>query len=216
MPFSSCPPKPTGVVYRRRIPWLDKTFSFRTVDFAQDLPRFNRWMNDPAVVQFWQEAGDVDKHRAYLQTIADDPHMLSLIACFDDVPFGYFEVYWAKENRIAPFYDVDDHDRGWHVLIGEASFRGKPFATAWLTSISHYLFLDDPRTQRIVGEPRADHAQQIRNLERSGYIKIKEFDFPHKRAQLMWILRERYFSERLWLPQDTLLESPHDPSPCHS
>jgi hypothetical protein len=105
-------------------------------------------MNDPAVAHFWQEEGDLDKHRGYLQAIADDPHMLSLIGCFDEVPFGYFEVYWAKENRIAPFYDADDYDRGWHVLVGEPAFRGKRFATAWLTSISHCLFLDQGVTAR--------------------------------------------------------------------
>lgn len=196
------PPKPEGVVYQRFIPWLGKTFAFRTLDAQQDLQPFNRWMNDPVVAQFWQEEGDLDKHRAYLQAIADDPHMTSLIGCFDGEPFAYFEVYWAKENRIAPFYDVGDYDRGWHVLVGEAAFRGKAFATAWLTSISHYLFLDDPRTQRVVGEPRADHAQQIRNLDKSGFAKIKEFDFPHKRALLISMLRERYFGERLWLPRD--------------
>lgn len=206
------PPKPTGVVYQRFIPWLGKTFSFRTLDMAQDLERFNRWMNDPVVAQFWQEEGDLAKHRQYLQAIADDPHMTSLIACFDGEPFAYFEVYWAKENRIGPFYDVDDHDRGWHVLVGEAAFRGKQFATAWLTSISHFLFLDDPRTQRVVGEPRADHAQQIRNLDKSGFAKIKEFDFPHKRALLISMLRERYFGERLWLPRsDAAPVSPSQP-----
>lgn len=196
------PPKRSGVVYQRFIPWLNQTFSFRAFDIEADLERFNRWMNDPVVAQFWQEEGDLAKHRAYAQTIADDPHMQSLIACLDDQPFAYFEVYWAKENRIGPFYDVDDYDRGWHVLVGESACRGKQFATAWLTSISHYLFLDDPRTQRVVGEPRADHAQQIRNLDRSGFAKIKEFDFPHKRAMLISMLRERYFGERLWLPRD--------------
>ncbi len=193
-------PKPTGTVYQRFIPWLGKTFSYRALDMDQDLPRFNRWMNDPDVARVWEEQGDLDQHRRYLQAIADDPHMTSLIGCFDGEPFAYFEVYWARENRIAPFYDVADHDRGWHVLVGEPAFRGKAFATAWLTSISHYLFLDDPRTQRVVGEPRADHAQQIRNLDRSGFSKIKTFDFPHKRALLVSMLRERYFSEGLWLP----------------
>jgi len=196
------PVKREGTLYQRHIPWLAGTFSFRSLDIASDLPRFNRWMNDPDVAQVWQETGDLAKHRRYLEAIAADPHMQAMIACIDGEPFGYFETYWAKENRIAPFYDADDHDRGWHVLIGEPSFRGKAFATAWLTSISHYLFLADPRTRRIVGEPRADHRQQLRNLDRSGYAKLKEFDFPHKRAMLVMLLRERYFTDTLWWPRD--------------
>lgn len=194
-------PKPKGVLYQRYIPWLGKTFSFRALQIEEDLVRVNRWMNEPAVAQIWQEEGSLEKHQQYLTAIEEDPHIYSMIACLDEEPFGYFEVYWAKENRIAPFYDVDDYDRGWHVLIGEPDFRGKAFATAWLTSISHYLFLDDPRTQRIVGEPRVDHTQQLRNLDRSGYAKIKEFDFPHKRAQLVMLLREQFFSNALWWPR---------------
>jgi hypothetical protein len=52
-----------------------------------------------------------------------------------------------------------------------------------------------------VGEPRIDHVQQIRNLDKSGYAKVKEFDLPHKRALLVVMLRERYFTDALWLPR---------------
>lgn len=196
------PPKPRGALYQRFIPWLGQTFSFRSIDIERDLPMFNRWMNDPDVARIWEEEGDFDKHRAYLGAIDRDPHMYSMIASFDGEPFAYFEMYWAKESRIAPFYDVDDHDRGWHVLVGEPAFRGKAYATAWLTSISHYIFLCDPRTGRAMGEPRIDHVQQIRNLDKSGYAKVKEFDLPHKRALLVMMLRERYFCDALWLPRD--------------
>jgi len=202
------PAKREGVLYRRHIPWLGRTFSFRSLDIEADLPRFHRWMNDPDVAQVWQEDGDLDKHRRYLETLAGDPHLQTMVACLDGEPFGYFEAYWAKENRIAPFYDADDYDRGWHVLIGEPGCRGKAFATAWLTSISHYLFLSDPRTRRVVGEPRADHRQQLRNLDRSGYAKVKEFDFPHKRAMLVMLLRERYFTDTLWWPRDDEAPAP--------
>lgn len=194
------PPKPGGVVYARHIPWLGRTLTLRAATLEQDLPLLHRWMNDPDVAYFWQEEGDEARHRAYLQGLLDDPHMLALIAAFDDQPFGYFEVYWARENRIAPFYDAQDHDRGWHVLIGEPAFRGKSFLTAWFPAIQHYQFLDDARTQRIVGEPRADHARQIANLDKAGFSKIKEFDFPHKRAMLVMLLRERFFGEHLLLP----------------
>ena len=197
------PSKPVGTVYRRHIPWLDRTLSFRAVNIEHDLKRFSRWMNDPVVAHAWREVGDLAKHQAYLEGIATDPHTIGLIGCFNDEAFGYFEVYWAKEDRIAPFYDADDFDRGWHVLIGESRFRGKPFVTAWLPSVSHYLFLDDCRTRRIVIEPRSDNYKMIRNLDKCGYANLKEFDFPHKRAMFSMLSRERFFAERLWVPRDT-------------
>ena len=196
-------PKPDGTVYGRHIPWLDRTLTFRTIDLDRDLDRFHRWMNDPRVAHFWQEEGDLAKHRRYLEDLMADPHMLPLIGCFDGAPFGYFEVYWAKENRLGAYYDADDYDRGWHVLIGEQAVRGRAWITAWLPSLVHFMFLDDGRTQRIVGEPRADHQQQIRNLDKSGFAKIKEFDFPHKRALLVMLLRERFFGDRLWVTRTT-------------
>lgn len=206
------PPKPAGVVYARQIPWLGKVLSFRVATVDEDAQRLNRWMNNPRVAQVWAEEGDLDFHRRYLQNLIDDPHMLPLIASADDQPFGYFEVYWAKENRLGPYYDAQDYDRGWHVLIGEDDIRGRAWVTAWLPSLMHYLFLDDSRTQRIVGEPRADHRQQINNLDRCGFAKVKEFDFPHKRAMLVMLLRERYFADRLWVPQDGVPPSGSQPT----
>jgi len=194
------PPKPVGQVYARFIPWLSDVVSFRVVDVERDLPLVHRWLNDPRVDAFWNEAGDLDKHRQYLSGILSDPHMLPMIGCFGQQPFGYFELYWAKENRIAPFYDASDYDRGWHVIVGEDEYRGRRFITAWLPSLMHYMFLDDCRTERIVGEPAAAHSQQLRNLELSGFARIKNFDFPHKRATLVMLLRERFFGDRLWQP----------------
>ncbi|WP_255754787.1 GNAT family N-acetyltransferase [Massilia sp. erpn] len=195
------PSQPAGVVYRRYIPWLERTLSFRVADADTDLPHFHRWMNDPHVAEFWEEEGDTDYHRAYLERLGADAHSIPLIACLDERPIGYFEVYWAKEDRISPFCEAADFDRGWHVLIGEADCRGKAFVSAWLPSISHYLFLDDGRTRRLVIEPRSDNQRMRRNLQRSGYDLLHEFDFPHKRAVLGVLPRQRFFEEQFWAPQ---------------
>ncbi|MEK1889885.1 MAG: GNAT family N-acetyltransferase [Phyllobacterium sp.] len=192
--------KPTGVVYERFIPWLGETLSFRAADPESDLEYFHRWMNDEQVNVIWEDGGDREKHRSILRERLADPHTLALIGCFNGVPFGYFEVYWAKENRLGPYYDAEDYDRGWHVAVGEPAYRGKQWLKAWLPSLMHFIFLDDPRTQRIVGEPRASHEQQIRNLDRSGFAKVKHFDFPHKRAMLVMLARERFFGDHLWVP----------------
>ena len=210
------PPKPVGTVYSRFIPWLGQSFSLRAASLGDDLETLHRWMNDPRVAQFWNEDGDLEHHRRYLGGLLADPHMLPLIGCFDGVPFAYFEIYWAKENRLGPYYDANDFDRGWHVVVGEDAYRGRSWLAAWLPSLVHWMFLDECRTQRIVGEPQADHHQQIRNLDRSGFAKVKEFDFPHKRAMLVMLLRERFFTDRLWAPDFTSSAAPQTEALRHT
>jgi acetyl CoA:N6-hydroxylysine acetyl transferase len=190
------PPIPAGVVYRRRVPEVDGVVTLRTVSIADDLDTIHRWMNDPRVAAFWELAGSRESHETYLATVLADRHVHPLIGCFDGNPFGYFEAYWAKEDRIAPFYDAGDYDRGIHMLVGERDYRGPHRVAAWLPSLVHYLFLDDPRTQYVVAEPRSDNARMIDYLARAGFCKTKEFDFPHKRAALMMVSREVFFDER--------------------
>ncbi|MEB0047180.1 MULTISPECIES: GNAT family N-acetyltransferase [unclassified Pseudomonas] len=187
------PVKPRGEVYRRFDTRLGAWVSLRTVDIEQDLERFNRWQNSPRVASFWAEEGSLEKHREYLSTLAADPHTLMLIGCFDDQPFAYFEAYWVKEDRLAPFYDAGDYDRGIHMLVGEETHRGPHKVASWLSALVHYLFLDDSRTQRVVAEPRADNARMIGHLHNQCFHCEKEFDFPHKRAALMVLGRERFF-----------------------
>lgn len=161
--------------------------------FWKNLARFNRWQNSLRVMNFWQEGGSLEQHHEYLSKLEADPHALTLMGCFDDEPFAYFEAYWAKEDRIAPFYDAGDYDRGIHMLVGEENHRGPHKVASWLSALVHYLFLDDPRTQRVVAEPRADNARMISYMQNQCFHCEKEFDFPHKRAALMILGRERFF-----------------------
>lgn len=188
------PPAPAGVVYRRYIPTLNLTFSLRTLDIRSDTELFHRWMNLDRVARFWDFKGSIEQHAAYLQAQCADPHVHPLIGCFDERPFAYFEAYWAKEDRIAPFYDAHDFDRGLHLLVGEPHAHGPGKLTAWFNSVLHYLFIDDPRTQRIVGEPRVDNVRHIAHMHRMGCYTLKEFDFPHKRAALVVLERDTYFA----------------------
>jgi len=187
------PAKPVGELYRRFDARLGQWISLRALDIDSDLERFSRWQNSPRVLEFWQEGGTLEQHRQYLEKLERDPHTLTLIGCFDEQPFAYFEAYWAKEDRIAPFYAADHYDRGIHMLVGEDSHRGPHKVASWLTALTHFLFLDDPRTQRVVAEPRADNARMIGHMHSAGFHCQKEFDFPHKRAALMMIERERFF-----------------------
>lgn len=188
------PRVPAGEVYRRHFHFLGMDFSLRRLDPALDLERFTDWMNQPRVAEFWEEQGDRDKQRSYIDGALADPHKDPLIASFDGRPFAYFELYWALEDRLGPYYEARPYDRGMHLLVGETDFLGSRYARAWLNGICHFMFLDDSRTQRLVGEPRADNAAVLKLVQRTpGWRKVKEFDFPHKRAALAMCERAPFF-----------------------
>ena len=185
--------KPAGEVYRRFDTGIQAWVSLRTLDIEEDLHRFMRWQNSERVAAFWEQSGTLEEHRAYLESQAKESRVLNLIGCIDDEPFAYFEAYWAKEDRIAPYCAAQDFDRGIHMLVGEDHHRGPHKVKAWLNALCHYLFLDDCRTTRIVSEPRSDNDRMIQHLQARRFAKPKEFDFPHKRAALMVLHRDAFF-----------------------
>ncbi|MDA9557830.1 acetyltransferase [Vibrio sp.] len=190
------PPMPKGTVYSRYDTTIEKTVSFRVIDQEKDLERFTRWMNDPRVAEFWEQAWSEEKLKECLQSRLDDAHIIPLIGEFDGQPFGYVEAYWVAEDRLSPYYQVDSFDRGIHLLVGETAFRGPHFFNAWMKGLTHYLFCDENRTQRIVLEPRADNQRLFTRLQDVGYSKCFEFNFPHKRSALWMLHRQSFFKEQ--------------------
>lgn len=193
--FPQRPARPQGEVYRRYDPQVKRILSFRLADLTQDAQRFTRWMNTPRVNAFWEMAAPQVEQEEYLHRQLDSAYCYPLIGCFDDEPFGYFEIYWAPEDRIGRHYRWQPFDRGLHMLVGEEQWRGAPYIRSWLRGLSHYLWLDEPRTTRLVAEPRFDNQRLFRHLPVAGYETVKEFDFPHKRSRLVMCQRHRFFSE---------------------
>ena len=113
--------------------------------------RFHRWQNPPRVAEFWQEDGSLGTSRAFAPARGGS-YALGLIGCLTMSPSPISRPT-AKEDRIAPFYVAEDYDRGIHMLVGERP-TGAAQGACWLSALVHYLFLDDPRSQRVVAEPR--------------------------------------------------------------
>lgn len=186
-------PDPEGTVYERYDPVAEVTVSFRSIVIERDLDMFWRWQNDPRVAYFWEEDKPKEELARFLEMRQADPHNFSVIGCFDGDPAGYFEIYWGREDRLGAYYDAGPWDRGWHGLIGERRHLGRVKTAAWLRALTHYLFLDCPMTELVVGEPRVDNAKLLRYADALAYEKIKEFDFPHKRSALMHCRRPEFF-----------------------
>jgi len=185
-----------STVYTRYIPSLNYTFSLRRFSIDEHLELFHKWQNQPRVAEYWEMAFSKEKLTEYIEEKIKNPSVAPFIGYHNDTPFCYIESYWAKEDRIAPYYDVDDFDRGFHLLTGNTQFLGRKFTNSWATAVSHYLFLDDPRTQKLVGEPRYDNKALFLSMPKT-WQKIKEFDFPHKRAALLFCHRSNFFEQEV-------------------
>lgn len=119
-------------------------------------------MNDPRVNAAWGEAGPKHKIEKFLKQGLTSRHSFPVFGCWNGKPFGYFEVYWVKEDRFGRLLNsVDNYDRGLHVLIGEDEFRGPHRVRAWLSSLVHYCWLADPRTESVLLEPRVDNQKWV-------------------------------------------------------
>ncbi|KAK9371336.1 acyl-CoA N-acyltransferase [Lipomyces kononenkoae] len=189
-------PPPGSVIYSRDVPSLNKMFTMHVLSIADDADTFSEWMNNDRVAEFWNMKGAKDKmHLPYLHRLEADKHVLTVIGSLDAERFLYAaELYYVAEDHLAPFADgAGPYDRGFHVLVGNERLRGPHIVPVWLTSIVHFLLLQDHRTRYVFLEPRTDNEKLIGYLLRNGFEKLKEFDFPHKRAALMRIDRDTFF-----------------------
>lgn len=182
-----------GTFYRRYIHAIGKTLTLRLLT-EEDLDIFHNWHNQPRVAYFWELNKPKDELLEYIRNGRKDPHQFPVMVLLDDEPVGYFEFYWVKEDRLGPYYESEAWDRGFHFLIGNKRFLGHRNTDSIIRTVLHFLFIDDPRTRKIMAEPRHDNQKVLKYAEASiGWKKLKEFDFPHKRAALLECRRELFF-----------------------
>ncbi|MCO4754450.1 MAG: GNAT family N-acetyltransferase [Bacteriovoracaceae bacterium] len=171
------------------------SLSFRVME-ERDLDLFHKWHNQDFVSEFWELNQSREKLREYFLSLKNSSYQLPLIFEVENTPVGYFEAYWAYDDRIAPYSDPDVYDRGIHLLIGEKSYLKTRIVYDSLMHVSKFLLEDDERTQRVYGEPRADNIAILKLSERlPGWELNKFFNFPHKKAALLECDRTRFFKE---------------------
>ncbi|KAK1760256.1 acyl-CoA N-acyltransferase [Echria macrotheca] len=215
-PVRPKPPRMGEVFYTRYIPSVGQYLSFRVASISPkpvpymgpmgpkppsqphlglmtDQALLQHWHSNPRVSAFWGKyAPDM------LEKALRSRHSFPAIGMWDGVPFGYFELYWVKEDILGQYIGgqaADDFDRGCHVLIGEEWARGR--VQSWLTSLAHWAFAADNRTMSLCLEPRVDNARFIQHLEFAGFTKEKEISFPHKQAWFGRLRRENWVAPAL-------------------
>lgn len=181
--------------------------------YMSDVELLHKWMNDERVAYSWGENGPIEHQQQFLETAVTSQHSFPVIGCFDGKPFGFFEIYWCKEDRLSAHLggEVSDWDRGLHALVGEQEFRGAHRVRVWLSALVHYCWLADLRTEHVFMEPRVDNTKYVIRCIRLrrlhlltefdrllnyaldvGFHKAGEVTFPHKQSNLLKISRENW------------------------
>lgn len=200
------PPKSASgsIAYSRYIPSLDKVFSLVVIDHQ-----------DPTHVEFFHQSrrtssptsdlgmqGDsLEEDYEYLRRQNDDAHTIGLLGQFDGTLFGYFEVFWAKEDPLGVASDAGDFDRGLNSSIGYSSFKSRRWLQACWSSLLHYIFLDEHRTENIIGDGVWGH--ELLGDASFELLEDEMVQLPHQRVHLTRYSRELFFS---LCPFDGVLE----------
>ncbi|KKA29672.1 hypothetical protein TD95_001360 [Thielaviopsis punctulata] len=206
-PVRPKPPRMGEAFYHRFVPSIGEFISFRVASTSpqpvrytgpressvlvndhlramSDMQLIKRWMAKPRVKEFWGDYTD-----DFLPVALKTPGSIPVIGLWDGVPFGFFQVYWVKEDILGQHVGgavADGFDRGLHVFIGEDWARGR--VPQWLSSLAHWCFTSENRTMSVCLEPRVDNARFLKRLEENGFYRERQVTFPHKQSWMFWPL----------------------------
>ncbi|MDF3298313.1 GNAT family N-acetyltransferase [Streptomyces tropicalis] len=161
-------------------------FQLVPVRIDRDLPLINRWMNDPAVAEFWDLAGAESVTEAHLRAQLDgDGRSVPCLGLLEDTPMSYWEIYRADLDPLARHYPARPHDTGVHLLLGGVADRGRGLGRTLLRAVADLILDRRPACGRVVAEPDLRNAPSVAAFLTAGFRFSTEIDLPAKRAALM-------------------------------
>ncbi|GGY70612.1 N-acetyltransferase [Streptomyces olivaceoviridis] len=172
------------------------SFRLMPLRLDQDLPLVHRWMNDPAVAEFWELAGPRNRTEDHLRAqLQGDGRSAPCLGVLDGTPMSYWEIYRADLDPLARHYPVRPHDTGVHLLVGDAADRGRGLGSVLLRAVADLILDRRPTCARVVAEPDLRNTPSIAAFLSAGFRFAAEVDLPDKRAAL--VIRDRVLRDVL-------------------
>lgn len=109
------------------------------------------------------------------------------------LPLSWTSTDFFQEDHFGVYCNAGDYDRGRHSLVGDTRYRGPHRVSAWWSGIIHFLFLDEPRTGTVLGEPKVTNNACLNYDLMTGFSITKHVDLTHKRSFAQKVGRERFF-----------------------
>ncbi|MFJ2889057.1 GNAT family N-acetyltransferase [Streptomyces sp. NPDC087305] len=171
-------------------------FHLLPVHIERDLPLIHRWMNDPAVAEFWELAGPQDLTENHLRDqLTGDGRSVPCLGVLDGTPMSYWEIYRADLDPLARHYPARPHDTGIHLLVGSVTDRGRGLGGTLLRAVADLVLDKRPACARVIAEPDIRNTPSVAAFLGAGFRFSAEVDLPDKRAALM--VRDRSLRDLL-------------------
>ncbi|WSQ12243.1 acetyltransferase [Streptomyces sp. NBC_01231] len=174
--IAACGPIATSVGVFQLVPVL----------IERDRALVSRWMNDPAVAEFWALSGPQATTEEHLRgQLGGDGRSVPCLGVLDGTPMSYWEIYRADLDPLARHYAARPHDTGIHVLLGDVSDRGRGLGSALLNAVADLVLDKRPTCARVVAEPDLRNMPSVAAFLGAGFRFSAEVDLPAKQAALM-------------------------------
>lgn len=172
----------------------NKVITVRDFNLEKDIETFHFWHHQDYISHFWEMPYSLEEHKKYISNLKNSCHTNPIVVEIDGELAGYFEVYWAFDDRIAPYAYPDMYDKGIHFLFGNKKFLKTINIEYAINHVCDYIFKTSPLTKKIWGEPRVDNSNVKKLISYlPGWQYLHDFDFPHKRAMLIKCEREIFY-----------------------
>ena len=168
--------------------------TFRAMTEA-DLPRLHEWLNDPAVVRWW-EGADVSWEGVLRRYRDERPEWIEhWIVLREDEPIGWIQCYGAVDDEQGETFYWRDHldlrtTAGIDYLIAQQARGGGTGSRMIRTFVQEVAFPRHPEWDVVAAGPFEANAPSWRALERAGFRRRAVLDDPDGRCVLMAIERD--------------------------
>ncbi|KAL4740459.1 acyl-CoA N-acyltransferase [Aspergillus similis] len=162
---------------------------------ANDLRLVHGWLRTRPQDTALPHTASIDEHASFLEDRMCSQNSFPVVVCWDSDPAGYCELFWVLEDPVGrALGDAGGFDRGIRCLMGDENFLKPKQLKRNMSSLVHYCWLHDQRTDTVVLECCANNSDMISTLETIGFSRADNVKPPSENNIIMRIHRRDWLA----------------------
>jgi RimJ/RimL family protein N-acetyltransferase len=175
-------------VFRKTVAGLG-SFALHPIHPESDIHHIHQWVNQDYAVYWGMNGFSIEEVKTAYQNILN--HSQVYIGYFNSEIAFLLECYNPADDLISRHYEVENGDKGMHILVAPPKNRIPNFTWNIFTVIMDFIFSHD-EVKRIVVEPDLRNEKIHLLNKKAGFEYRKIIELPHKTAHLAFCTRSQY------------------------